>query len=980
MNQVLLERQIRPIYDALDTGSNKSALQTCNKVLKKYPTLDIVKALKALAIVRMSKVEESLPLCDEVLASKPTDLETLGIMMHVLRALGRHADLVTMYDEAYRKQPANEELGIQDFFANVRTGNWKNAQQISLRLHKNFKHDRYLYWSVLCTHLQAKDLATAPPMRSILHKLAHRILNTSKPTSETPDPAAKDAEGSSEQSGSAEAQETATVNQVHSSPDKLHVALSVLRSVELFDEAAALLETTSGKAMARTNLTLDEVRRAIVTERGTEAIREESKRAMEKIQEGDRNWLEFLAVLEATLPATVDSEKATPDAESIERAREFFQGLAEKDGRKDRAPLLGLLELEKRARSHKVGVSEVDSKENLPSLAILYFERFGDKACCFEDLRPYISTLEGDEMVRWISHLDGQDHNSNSFSTLQRSINVHKLRRHTLTPEDLTPEKEEERVFAYLREYTASLALGKDLPETELQPADDLVILAAQAMIGLWKSSGDLRWLYMAAVVLEYATKRSKYSYYIRLHLIRIYRILGCPSLSLNYYQEMNVKQVQTDTLSHFILAHASNFSCGGAGDLTWITACVDSSYIYGANSTDTSEYIIAAFRQETYSQIPDIIAFEEQLENSLERDLVEVEHVRMRLPHEVITQDLIDTELVKLKFVFDRYHHDNRDFDILPNYQPRGSSTINEQTLLFGTSPGTGWLFSFLRIYIRVLQMASDLCDTIEEKLLIGDRPKIIETPENKLPLQERLSTRKEEELKELTADEMLLYNFSMALCEWLAPYHDHARPPPAVVLAEASKQTELLKSGKAGKVLPQNGGNGSATVASNGHKKGSEEPPAVKEPPELVVKFFDDMAKRFQSVSDGHDRCSDILHIVAVTQEAATLVALSAHRFKSSAVVRSNKFGLLTQGLKTIRTNASAVLKDMSEKIAKIGVDENTMERRKVMVDACSPISNIPEFDHDFIVTTMRGITDSRKKVLEGFGKGLAKVGNHL
>lgn len=69
--------------------------------------------------------------------------------------------------------------------------------------------------------------------------------------------------------------------------------------------------------------------------------------------------MEFLAVLEATMPASVHPEKSTPDSETIERTRELFQGLAEKDGRKDRAPLLGLLELEKRARNHKVGVTEV---------------------------------------------------------------------------------------------------------------------------------------------------------------------------------------------------------------------------------------------------------------------------------------------------------------------------------------------------------------------------------------------------------------------------------------------------------------------------------------------------------------------------------------------------------------------------------------------------------------------------------------------
>ena len=86
---VALERQIRPIYDALDSNSNKSAVQACNKILKKHPDLELVKALKALAFVRMNKIEESLPLCDEVLAAKPADLDTLNAMMHVLRALGR---------------------------------------------------------------------------------------------------------------------------------------------------------------------------------------------------------------------------------------------------------------------------------------------------------------------------------------------------------------------------------------------------------------------------------------------------------------------------------------------------------------------------------------------------------------------------------------------------------------------------------------------------------------------------------------------------------------------------------------------------------------------------------------------------------------------------------------------------------------------------------------------------------------------------
>lgn len=41
-----------------------------------------------------------------------------------------------MYEDAYRQQPSNEELGSQAFMANVRIGNWKAAQQVCTTLHR----------------------------------------------------------------------------------------------------------------------------------------------------------------------------------------------------------------------------------------------------------------------------------------------------------------------------------------------------------------------------------------------------------------------------------------------------------------------------------------------------------------------------------------------------------------------------------------------------------------------------------------------------------------------------------------------------------------------------------------------------------------------------------------------------------------------------------------------------------------------------
>lgn len=53
--------------------------------------------------------------------------------------------------------------------------------------------------------------------------------------------------------------------------------------------------------------------------------------------------------------------------------------------------------------------------------------------------------------------------------------------------------------------------------------------------------------------------------------------------------------------------------------------------------------------------QIPEFVSFDDKLENSLQRDVVKLEHVRMRMTHEPIGSDLIDMELIELKFVFDR-------------------------------------------------------------------------------------------------------------------------------------------------------------------------------------------------------------------------------------------------------------------------------------------------------------------------------------
>lgn len=75
------------------------------------------------------------------------------------------------------------------------------------------------------------------------------------------------------------------------------------------------------------------------------------------------------------------------------------------------------------------------------------------------------------------------------------------------------------------------------------------------------------------------------------MHLLRIKPdpITGAPSLALEHYRAINVKQVQNDTLSHFILSRASTFSLAATGDLTYSSECIESSQVYMANSQEVN-------------------------------------------------------------------------------------------------------------------------------------------------------------------------------------------------------------------------------------------------------------------------------------------------------------------------------------------------------------------------------------------------------
>jgi N-terminal acetyltransferase B complex non-catalytic subunit len=183
-------------------------------------------------------------------------------------------------------------------------------------------------------------------------------------------------------------------------------------------------------------------------------------------------------------------------------------------------------------------------------------------------------------------------------------INAFKVLRYIIPPSEKFVETELRRVGEYTRCYFEGLPFGVGLSPTDLQPADDLLLLAGNAYINLWKLTGDENNLLNAVYLLELGVAKSKPSFQARLILIRIYRLLGmfaglrittivilptlgAPSAALEHYRVLQIKQIQHDTLSHLILSRALTYSLASIGDLSLSSECLEATQIYLSNSQE---------------------------------------------------------------------------------------------------------------------------------------------------------------------------------------------------------------------------------------------------------------------------------------------------------------------------------------------------------------------------------------------------------
>lgn len=164
------------LTDALDVSNYKKALQEAEKVLKKSPGLQCARALKALALLRMNKYEESEVIVKELAAENPFDDGTLQVMTFCYRELDQRMsnscsvtdfvlhklitsfipveNICVLYKNAVKQAPGCEEILSHLFMAYVRVFDFKSQHSVALQLYKLRPKNPYYFWSVISVVLQ----------------------------------------------------------------------------------------------------------------------------------------------------------------------------------------------------------------------------------------------------------------------------------------------------------------------------------------------------------------------------------------------------------------------------------------------------------------------------------------------------------------------------------------------------------------------------------------------------------------------------------------------------------------------------------------------------------------------------------------------------------------------------------------------------------------------------------------------------------
>ncbi|KAM4827335.1 N-alpha-acetyltransferase 25, NatB auxiliary subunit isoform 3-T3 [Thomomys bottae] len=664
------DRRLRPIYDYLDNGNNKMAIQQADKLLKKHRDLHCAKVLKAIGLQRTGKQEEAFTLAQEVAALEPTDDNSLQALTILYREMHRPELVTKLYEAAVKKVPNSEEYHSHLFMAYARVGEYKKMQQSISAQDENLSKTMFLPLAERMVEKMVKeDKIEAEAEVELYYMILERL-------------------------------------------GKYQEALDVIRG-KLGEKLTSEIQSRENKCMA--------MYKKLSRWPECNAL---SRRLLLKNSD---DWQFYLTYFDSVF--RLIEESWTPPAEgehslegevhySAEEAVKFIEDRITEESRGSRhlrGPHLAKLELIRRLRSQ--GCNDEYKLGDPEELMFQYFKMFGDKPCCFTDLKVFVDLLPATQCTKFINQLLGVVPLSTpTEDKLALPADIRALQQHLCVVQltrllGLYHTMDKNQKLSVVRElmlrYQHGLEFGKSCLKTELQFSDYYCLLAVHVLIDVWRETGDETAVWQALTLLEEGLAHSPSNAQFKLLLVRIYCMLGAFEPVVDLYSSLDAKHIQHDTIGYLLTRYAASLGQYAAAS----QSCNFALRFFHSNQKDTSEYIIQAYKYGAFEKIPEFIAFRNRLNNSLHFAQVRTERMLLDLLLEAnISSSLAESiKSMNLRPEEDDIPwedlRDNRDLNVFFSWDPKDRD-VSEEHKRLSLEEETLWL----RIRSLTLRLISGL------------------------------------------------------------------------------------------------------------------------------------------------------------------------------------------------------------------------------------------------------------------------------
>ncbi|KAL9698055.1 hypothetical protein quinque_001496 [Culex quinquefasciatus] len=669
--ELVVERRLRPIFESIEIGNYKKALQDVEKVLKKNPTIQCGRALKAWAYIRLGRDEESATLIKALEAETPSESTTLHVMTLCYKETDQLDKICALFTNASKLHPGNEELLSQLFIAHMRVNDFKAQQTVALQLYKLKPRNPFYFWAVMSVVLQAlrgpdrNDQQKSKLLLSLAQRMVDKLIAENK------------LEASQE----------------------VQLYLQILQYQEKYQEMLEFLEGSVCQKLypgAPHSIKIDLLKR--LNKWG------DLNKLMKTLLEADPDrWDYYQDYIQSTFELIKSQEKPPETDHTVDMCHEFICGIMESQPRKHRGPYLARLELNRLMVENRYDREQLFGE--LTDLLLDYFRMFGDKTCCANDLKLFLEYVEPAKRPGFAAKLmqecrinpvtlpSNKEHMQRHICSLQiaRFCGAHAA----LTEEHLTA-----LYTALTLHYEHGFsAFGQGLLPTDMGPSDPYALLAVHIMY-------DRAWhlqrsepLVEALCLLHHLLSNSINNFHAKLLALQAFHRLGLLDAAHKMYESLDIKHIQLDSLGYL---HCAQLCSGGLPGPT--KHLFDQTLNFFINDHQNSvEFLKTSYNFGSFSKLIEFLDFRDRLSNSLHFTLISVEALLLEMVcfSGTLAQNLSAYRLMRIKPHEDRIKwdelSDNRDLTIFVTWDPVVDYTkvlppgeTNGETLAVALEPKT--------------------------------------------------------------------------------------------------------------------------------------------------------------------------------------------------------------------------------------------------------------------------------------------------